>query len=199
MKFKLFVLALVGFASLGSAEASRETVYDRTFHVGIEAGAIFSNLRGPEDVRTENRTGFAAGVVGDIGLSEYFSLQPEAIFAQRGSNLTVGDITVAQKYNSLEFPVFAKLKFPSVVTPYLIAGPTFIFNLSESVEASGAGGTVATGFRTRTFDMGAAVGAGVEVGPVFATARYTIGITDVNEDSAQWHSRGVHLLGGVRL
>jgi hypothetical protein len=55
------------------------------------------------------------------------------------------------------------------------------------------------GLNPRTIELGASIGAGVDIGPVFIAANYLIGLTELDENSAQYHSRGVQLMGGVQF
>lgn len=151
----------------------------------------FSSVAAPRDVSPSNRTGLAAGVNIEVPVAPFFSIQPEALFVQRGANLaTVGNLKFAVKYNSLEFPLFAKLK---------VAGPVAIFNLSKDVEAISPSGTTGIGFKPKTFDFDLAVGGGIDLGAMFATLRYSVGVSSLDQDSSEWKSRGVHLLAGLRL
>jgi hypothetical protein len=200
MKNKWILLAALSLSPLALAATSTDTFGDERTRVGIEAGMTFSTVRAPSDVTPSNRTGLAAGVNVEIPVTAYFSIQPEALFVQRGADLaTVGNTRFTASYNSLEFPVLAKLKIPGSVSPFLAAGPVGIWNISRSVEAAGPGGGAALAFNPRTFDFGVGLAAGLDIGPFFATVRYTVGITDLDENSADWRSRGVHALAGLRF
>jgi len=191
---------LLGLSPLALADTTTTTVETQPVRLGIEAGMTFSNVSGPADVSTSNRSGLAAGVNVELPLGAYVALQPELLFVQRGVNLAkAGNLSVDAKYNSLELPLLGKLRLNGPVSPYLVAGPVAIWNISRTLEASGPSGSEGISFKPKTFDFGATLGAGVDVGPVFATVRYTVGITELNENSADWKSRGWHLLAGLRF
>ncbi len=203
MKSRNWMLAaalVMGLSRYSLGATSSETFETQPVRMGFQAGMTFSNVSGPADITTSNRSGLAAGVNIEIPLGAYIALQPELLFVQRGAKLAkVGNVSVDAKYNSLELPLLAKLRFNGPVSPFLVAGPVAIWNMSNSLEASGPGGTEGIAFKPRTLDFGAALGAGLDVGPVFATVRYTVGITDLDENSADWKSRGWHVLAGLRF
>lgn len=76
---------------------------------GVKAGVNLSNMS-VENADDKNlRTGFHAGVFGRMGLSEYFSLQPELIYTTKGFKNNY-DIAVAEgdvnfNLNYIELPV----------------------------------------------------------------------------------------------
>lgn len=200
MTVRTLVISLLVLSASAFAATSTESFETQPVHVGVQAGMTFSNVSGPSDVRASNRSGLAAGLNVEVPVGAYVSVQPELLFVQRGVNLAkAGNISVDAKYNSLEVPVLAKLRLNGPVSPFLVAGPVLIWNISRSLEASGPGGTGGINFSPKTLDFGATIGAGLDVGPVFATARYTVGITDLDENSADWKSRGVHVLAGLRF
>jgi len=196
----LFTTLLVVSAAAVGAESSVSETYGRGPRLGVQAGMTFSQVSTPSDVSASNRTGLAAGLNLEIPIMYGFSIQPEALFVQRGAELAkVGSGTLSVRTNSLEIPVLAKVKFGEDVAPFIVAGPVGIFNLGNSVTASDGTSGVAWGYNPRTFDLAVAVGAGIDLGPLFATIRYTAGVTQLDENSAAWKSRGVHLLGGLRI
>jgi len=200
MKFLLSVLWLTGLVGAASAASSVETADSRLLSVGVEAGLTFSDMNAPEGISTSNRTGFALGVNVDMPITRQISIQPEALFIQRSSSFTLpGNATFLSKRNSIEIPVFVKLRLDAPISPFVFAGPVATFNVSSSVEAETPVGGIAAGFNARNFDYGAAFGVGLDLQPFFATARYTVGISDLNEDSAEWKSRGFNLLAGIRI
>ncbi len=195
----------IGFAlgtAVGTAAEISDSVETPRPRLGVQVGAAFSNVSGPNELNTSNRTGFAAGARVAVPLSPYLSLQPEATFVQRGATFAqAGGYSITAKYNTLQVPVLLKATLPvQPVSPYLTAGPVAFFNLSSSVDANTPGGTAASaGFNPKTVEFGASIGAGIDIGPVFVAANYLIGLTELDEDSAQYHSRGVQLLGGVQF
>jgi hypothetical protein len=196
MKNKLLSIVMVSVLATPLFAASGE----QRLRVGFEAGMTFSGLSTPKDILPENRSGFAAGVSFEVPIVPIFSIQPEAVFVQRNVTLAqAGTIQLDAKYNSLEFPLLAKLKLDQPISPYLVAGPVMILNISRSVEARGPNNQSTVSFNPRTVDFALAFGGGVDIGPFFAQARYMLGVAELDENSAEWRSRGFHILAGLRI
>lgn len=199
MKVKLIAL-LAAIATTGFSMSSFETRAVNAPKLGFQAGMTFNNISAPSDVSVNNKAGLAAGINLELPVTDYFSIQPELLFVQRKAEFArTGSTTISVKYESLEIPVFAKLTLNHVVSPYLIAGPVAYFNISKGVEAAGPAGTSSINFSQKTFDFGVAFGGGVDVGPLFVNARYTLGVTSIDENSADYKSRGIHVLAGLRI
>lgn len=201
MKFSKMIMVLgIVLSPFAFGASSMEMVSTKSVHLGVEAGMTFSSVSSPSDIQASNRAGFAAGANIEFPLAPMLSAQLEALYVQRGANLvTAGNVEFNIKSDSLEIPLLAKLTLNETVSPYLIAGPVAIFNLNNRIEAATPGGTTTLNYDPKTVDFGVALGAGVDLGPVFVAGRYTFGITELNNNSAGWKSRGVHILAGVRI
>jgi opacity protein-like surface antigen len=181
------------------AASSRAEVDHPSPSIGIQAGLNFETAKTPAQISSNTNTGASIGVNLDIPIvSHIFSIQPELNYTRRGFDLLNGGGAKASvTYNSLELPVFAKLSFGEGIRPFIFAGPMGIWNVSTDVSGSlgGTGGTVS--FDPKTFDLAAVGGVGLDVGPFFVDARYVVGITDINQNSADWQSRGFRLMAGI--
>lgn len=197
---RIIGLAFLGVSAISFAAGSSETSEGKHVKIGFEAGMTFSNVTAPKDVAPSNRSGLAAGINFEVPVGSVFSIQPEALIVQRGSDLlTAGNVRFTAKYTSLEVPLLLKAKLGGDSGPFLLAGPVAIFNLSKSVEAVGPSNGASIGFNPKTVDFAVSVGAGLDLGPFFASARYLVGVSNLSDDSAEWKSRGVHLLVGIRI
>lgn len=196
----IVVLGACAFTVAASGAGTSETIYSRPIRIGVQAGMAFSDVDTPRDLNPSNRTGLAVGLNLEASLSPIFAIQPEIQYVQRGfSVVNASNVKVSAKYDSIEVPVLAKFTIGSEITPHLVAGPVVIFNVNKSVQFDTPGATGALGFNPRTVDFAVAAGAGMDVGPFFASARFLLGIVDINESSAQYRSRGIQLLAGLRL
>lgn len=195
--FSSFSTALI-FAAPGEISGTAR-MGDRPT-LGIQAGATFSNASGPSDIQTENRTGLAVGLNLGIPLSSYTSLQPELMFVRRGVELaSVNSVRVSADYDSIQVPLLAKLHFDPVFSPFLVFGPVATFNVSSRVNVTTPAGTTTAGFNPKTFELGVTAGGGIDVGPFFASIRYLWGLTDLDDATSDWKSRGLDVLAGVRF
>lgn len=199
LMFSLVAVSLLNVSSFG-ATSSTSSEKSKMVRLGVQGGVVVSGASTPADITPSNFTGFAAGVNVDVSLASWLSIMPELTVVQRGVDLAkVGNIRVNARYTSLEVPLFVKFKFGESVTPFVIAGPVGTFNVGSSVAAQDGSGAGAIGFSPNTFDLGAAVGAGLDVGPFFASVRYNIGLTNLDANSADWKSKGFYGLAGVRF
>lgn len=156
--------AIVVFALLVGAVV---TVQAQKFHVGIKGGVNFANFTGDVPNNLDGKTGFHFGAIAELGVSEKFSIQPEAIYSSQGAKLSDIDLNV----DYINVPVLAKLYVIDNLS--LQAGPQFGFVINDkNIEDP------------KAFDLSGAVGAEVTFGKFFAQARYNIGFSDIadNED-----------------
>jgi hypothetical protein len=172
--------------------------------IGLRLGANFStvSLSGDDfddEFEPQNLTGFAFGLVAELGLGENFSLQPELLFSQHGfaideSLLGQTVIKGEQRYSYLQVPVLAKVKFgPEFFKVNLVLGPHFGFGMGEvksEFEAFGSGKETSSDSwedaGLNTFDLGVTGGAGISIGAgpgyLGLDARYQIGLANTLDE-----------------
>ena len=204
MNYSKFLLGILLFALTTNAGAATQTSEESIFRtrpkIGIQAGATFSNVSGPSDISTSNRKGFAAGVNFEIPISYFFSIQPEALYLRRGVELgRLFETKIVAKYDSLQFPLLAKFKVDQSVSPFLVIGPVMTLNVSKSYEVDSPNGYSSVKFSPRTWEMDGLIGAGVDLGPLFASLHFVWGLTDLDEGSSDWRTRQLDLLAGFRF
>jgi hypothetical protein len=181
---RISALALAVFALAGSAAAQ-----DMQF--GVKGGLSLAKFGGEDndlgDVEPDIRTGVAAGAFLSFPLGDRVSLQPEALFVQKGAAYALEDIDATLKVDYVEVPLFLKARLGGDgIRPYLLAGPYVGFR----VKAEGEGevddeNTNVTDLEdeTKSTDYGVTGGVGVEFGSDGAfllEARYTRGLTSVD-------------------
>ncbi len=154
----------------------------------------------PELSETQQLTGFVAGVSFLLARSDRGGLQVEALLHQKGArNLLRFDDELRLTY--LEFPVLLHFDIyqhdPRAV--YFVVGPAFAFNThasySDDGEKEDAGDEIAD------FDIGLAVGAGVELRRLTLEARYTWGLRSAFQDGdleGSFKNRSFTLTAGFR-
>jgi len=190
IKMKRVTLIIVAvLLLLGSMPA------DAQFHVGLMGGLNYSNLKAQEDNPFDANpddfkklTVSAMGAVLDIELHKYLSLRIEPMYLQKGSSYEEpNDEKVLYKLSYFEMPFFLKVAYPTAVTPYIIAGPTFGFLLSAEaeVEMGEITGVADVKEIAESTDFGFGIGAGVSYDfskfSVFLEGRYLIGRKNVNK------------------
>jgi len=119
---KILVVMLLAVLGLSLAYANEA--------FGLRAGLNLTNrtYSGSNDIDTDNRIGFHAGVVAQYPIGKYLVLQPELMYTQKGWSWTVDipivdDIVTTYKLDSVELPILLKmnLDFGSVAIQPFVA------------------------------------------------------------------------------
>ncbi|WP_196889304.1 porin family protein [Aureivirga sp. CE67] len=128
------ILLLVGNVGLVSAQ-------DISF--GVKGGVNFSNLVGSDIYGGDSKTGWTAGVVLELELSDKFSIQPELLYSAQGakSNFSFpndNDPNIRDRYHAdikldyINLPIYAKYYLVEGLS--IDAGPQFAFLVDNSIE-----------------------------------------------------------------
>jgi hypothetical protein len=170
---KLFLLAAVAIFSLSTMNAQGGVQF------GAKAGANFSNLNGDDadEAGLDGRTNFHVGGVVNIGINEWFSLQPELIYSMQGYEYDILGESVTGRLNYINIPIMADFTIAEGLS--LQGGPQIGINVTS--EEEGLGETVDT--EAESTDISTGIGAQYELPMgLFFQARYMIGFSDVFED-----------------
>jgi len=197
--YSLFAILLLGSAPV-LADTSVAEVNRRGPVMGIQAGMNFETATTPAQVSSNTYTGFTVGINVDIPVVSVLSIQPELNYSRRGMNLVdaVG-VKADVNFHSIEVPVLAKLTFLDGIRPYVFAGPMGVWNVSRQITGNVGGTSGTASFDPRTFDLAGVIGLGVEISSLFLNARYVLGLTDIDSNSADYQSRGFKLMAGLRF
>jgi hypothetical protein len=158
------------------------------FAVGIKAGPNFAKINAEEDAMTnyKNRTGFHGGAFALIKITK-IGIQPEIIFSQQGSTVTVNSQDFEQNFSYINIPIILKLY--TVAGINIQAGPQFGFvNKAEAPVLTSATSTTWTvqdvKDRAKGSDLTLALGLGWDL-PFGLTidARYNLGLSKIYEDA----------------
>lgn len=139
---------------------------------GIKGGLNYSNIYST-NLNTNFKQGFHAGVYGKINLI-ILAVQPEILFSQRGYvEENVKDVTL----NYIDIPVMLKVKvFPMLS---IDAGPQFSYLINEKIDGIGNILTVQPDFKNS--EVSAAFGASAQVWRLGASARYIVGLSELEK------------------
>jgi hypothetical protein len=168
------------------------------FHAGVRGGLNIANVSAdPDDEElADSRNGLALGGFVAFPLTPMFAVQPEALFMMKGDSEEAEGVKGTIKLNYIEVPVLAKLNFLSEgpARPSIFAGPTVGFNTTAKLKLEGSeGGVDVSGEtdvkdETKSVDFGVVFGGGLDM-PVGQSGqmvgldvRYTLGLTDINDD-----------------
>ncbi len=223
-----------GFLTTALATLSLVTITTNSqAQIAIKAGVNIASisesarLEQYESLKNNSVTGFQAGLAFDLGLSEFFTIQPEVLYIQKGGKSTYqlnedNKIVSRLYYNYVEVPVLAKLKFFSESGKglYILAGPFVGLALSGKVKTTTTllGDTTTEedkfefdnddkGERQRRTDWGVSFGGGLKFGHVFLDARYNLGVNNLldndadnqNDDKPYRRTRGIGVTLGYEF
>ena len=188
MKRATILVALAMFALVGTAQAQ--------LSAGVKAGVDLANLGGDAEelleVNLSSKLGFSAGAFLGVDLHEYFRLQFEVQYVQKGAKAEEGGVDIKFNLDYVEFMVPLTLLIPveGAVAPRIYAGPAL--GLEVSCKFSGDEGGVSididcadAGVDTKSIDYGVFFGAGVDFaigsGAIMLDVLYNLGLSNIND------------------
>ncbi len=189
--FTLLVVAALTVAAADSALAQKLTWGVRgglNIATADAKGAAFE-----QDVGT--RTGFHAGLVGDVEIAKNFGIQIDALYTQKGFGKGDGDVSLSTSY--VMIPILFVVKLPGTVSPHFYAGPELSLETSckasiaglENIDCDDVRAATSDFPRTKGADSGILFGLGVDwdigFGIVVIDAMYDYGLTNIAEISEE--------------
>jgi hypothetical protein len=166
-KITLTVGCLLLFVLGCSFVMADETPAPLTPRFGVEGGINLSSFNGPtaSDVYA-SRLGFVGGAFVNLPFSPMLSIQPELLYEQKGGKINDNDY----RLDYVEIPVLLDVTLFGPLS--ILLGPAFSANVGSYGVA-----TVNQG------DVGAILGAQVNLQVLFFSGRYEVGLTDLNSDA----------------
>lgn len=139
-------------------------------------------------------------------VASWLQLQPEVIYALKGAKSEEFDISSKLLLDYVEVPLLARFSMGSLggKSLYVVAGPTFGLLVRAKTRADFGGATeeLDVSDDVERFDLGIAVGGGIELGSIVVDGRYTHGLSDIDKDAsddAKVRNRAVSLTVGFRF
>jgi Outer membrane protein beta-barrel domain len=150
---------------------------------GLRAGMNIANQTSSVNglsLSVDSKIGLMAGAYLTIMTSDKFGIQPELVYSQYGSSATSNGQSISNNANYLSLPVMLRYNLAEKIN--LQAGPQLGILLSAT-RTSGSSSIdlkdVANGI-----DFGAAFGLGVDLGDFNLGARYYLGLSNLEKNSA---------------
>jgi hypothetical protein len=177
--------ALIGHAALVAAASAASA---QGMEIGVKGGLSLAEFSGGDnafDSAQGSRKGLVAGAFLAFPLGGPLSLQPEALFAQKGTAYDFPDLDTTLKLDYVEVPLLLKARFGVFVRPYVFAGPYVGFRLSAKAHSdAGDDGEEDVDFedRSKGTDYGFVAGAGLEIGVFLVEGRYARGYAGIAAD-----------------
>jgi hypothetical protein len=104
------------------------------FHFGLKAGANYSNvydIKG-QDFTADYKFGFAGGIFIAIPLGNYFGIEPEILYSQKGyeSNGSIlgASYKITHSADYIDIPILLQIKPSDFLT--IVAGPQYSYLIS---------------------------------------------------------------------
>lgn len=180
------------FAAITSISFAQENQNKRgafVASVGLKGGVNFSNLYTDDDEKQKTLIGFNAGLFAKLPIARFISIQPELYFTTKGAEITYNNPLVAGagrfRYNYIEMPILLVINLNEnfnihggPYAAYMVSGDVTnrsnvsLFNFEDNINTDDY----------NRFDVGAAVGAGIDIGSVGIGARYSYGVNKVGKE-----------------
>jgi hypothetical protein len=175
---------------------------------GVKGGVNFATLSfDPDpDLDTGVRLGLVVGGFATFPIGARLAVQPEALFSQKGTSIDEAQVDGKIKIDYLDVPLLLKYSTAGSngTSVFFFGGPSVGFKLNASASGTSGGETVEIGLsdeEVKSFDFGVVFGAGVQFGRVSIDGRYTLGLTNINNesDTEKLKTRALAVLAGVRF
>ncbi|SFU38479.1 Outer membrane protein beta-barrel domain-containing protein [Pustulibacterium marinum] len=167
MKKKILIVLVSFLGGMGLLRAQESSL-------GIKAGVNFSTLTGDGFEGLDSKTGYHFGIVGELGISEKFSIQPEVLYSTQGAESEDVDFDI----NYLNVPILAKIYFLRNIS--FQVGPQFGYVTDQS----GDGFDLAN-VDLKDYDLSGAAGVEVKFKSIFLQGRYNFGLSDVTDSGTK--------------
>jgi opacity protein-like surface antigen len=207
-----FTVVAVVLAGLGLTAPAAQAQSRIGAFAGLNVATVVGE--GTEDITgKKSRTGLLGGVFAAFALNDRVAIGPEVYYTMKGVKGTEEGTELEVKVDYLEVPLLVTLSFPTEgsVRPFVYAGPAVSFR--TKCELSGQMGGISVSFdcddpevdaRIKKTDMGVVAGGGVRFGPLFVSARYDIGLMNINDEADAGSSEAVRtrafsVIGGVSV
>jgi hypothetical protein len=158
--------------------------------MGVKGGINLADVKVEADhggATFDFRMGLVAGGFVTWGLASWLEVQPEVLYSSKGAKHKEEGIDSRLVLDYVEVPVLGRFSQAlSGMRIYLGAGPTFAVRVraKERIKFSGSTEERDISDDVERFDIGAAVGGGLEIGSFVFDGRYTFGLTDIDVDTS---------------
>lgn len=176
MKKTLFILMLSFFA-LSGLQAQK-------LSIGVKGGLNMTSISTEESIADNAaKAGMHIGAFVELKLLKVIALQPELLFSMQGTASEIdgiGDVKINTNY--VNMPIMLKFYLiPGLINIEL--GPQFGFLLSAnySDDVNDILGDPKTAFKNA--DLSGCFGLGVDISKLQLSARYNLGLSDINDIS----------------
>lgn len=191
------LLVSVALPSLAAAQSTATPA--SSLSIGVKGGVALGTIETDDELDLEHRRGITAGLSLMKALSSSLGLGAEVLWTQRGTREVGTGVTMELDY--LDVPLLVRVGSSSTNTTrfHVFTGPQAGLRLRARLE----GGPTARDLKNeiRPFELAWTAGVGVEMRGWTLDARYTLGLTNVDDSSAfdEFTNRTISMMIGYRL
>jgi hypothetical protein len=183
---------------------------------GVKGGASFGdvpNIADGVDAASdilERRIGYAVGGFVAIRFGNGFSIQPEALYTQKGVGASASGLIDSAEFklkaDYVDVPILGRFTFGKGLRGYVFAGPSLNFLISAKAKSGFLEGGSETDVSEdmESFEAALVLGGGIEIGPLLVEARWSEGLTNilvegVSPAGTDLKTRTLLVLAGLRF
>jgi hypothetical protein len=161
--------------------------------IGIKAGLNAYNINNDNGTDYKARVGFNAGLLGHLHLAPQLALQPEVVYSQQGAIAELANIETKLNLGYINVPVLVQYMFDNGFR--IQAGPQLGFLLGAKSKVGGNETDIKDNFKSIDFGIGAGIGYVDPSSGFGVDARYNLGLSNINENTAsdKSYNRGFQL------
>lgn len=200
----LACLLLAGSSASAQNRVSSTGDTENFFRFGLKAGVNINKIDG-KAYKDGFNYNFQGGVFTQFNFSRTFGIQPEVNFVQSQSEFTNDPNTIYDdlfgggsqhkaKLNYLEVPVLLNINVGPSKRVKLQLGPSYGALLDQTVDSLKSNGNI-----FKNGDWSAIGGVWFQLPFVNLSARYKIGLSDINDidDRQKWRNQSIQISAGV--
>jgi hypothetical protein len=158
----------------------------------------------------ELRIGYAVGGFVAIRFGNGFSIQPEALYTQKGVGAGAPGGAASSEFklkaDYVDVPILGRFTFGKGLRGYVFAGPSLNFLISAKAKSGlfETASEIDVSEDMESFEAALVLGGGIEIGPLLVEARWSEGLTNilvegVSPAGTDLKTRTLLVLGGIRF
>jgi hypothetical protein len=213
MRHRVLLGTIAASLAIAGTLAAQDLPKEQQTHFGFMGGGTYSKFHGADIPGTASfRAGFAVGAFATVGLIKNLALEPQVVYAMKGSKVVDGTDNINLKSAYIEIPLLLKARFPSTsgnISPHFYLGPQVGFRVSCKFSDTNTSGTDTSDckndpdFTTKQEDFNLVMGAGLDIGRALVDFRYDMGVSRIQaptvSDALDIKNRTFYLLVGWTL
>ena len=167
---------------------------------GLLGSSLGTLTRSDDFLEPRSKGGFVAGGLVDVALNDFFSVQPQLLFVQKGAKVREEGLEGTITLDYIEVQILGVISFPrqGPVIPFVYAGPSIGANTTATVELNSVKEDIPDE-AIKSNDIGVAIGGGVYVDGLTLEARYTAGIDSIAPGVDARKIRAFYVIAGFRF